>query len=183
MGLGFAKNDEPATGPNETKSPKQSPQLGGKSRQALGRLAQRIWAGGEVFIEGIVGLAGIQRGGALHVSWNVWCVAPEFGACPRKAAENYEHEAAAGGLSQRLVLAGASWLYARIQLVALRAGKKFAIAICALRPKKRDFLSSRSGLNRRGRVAGCCIADAKSHRDAPRRLFFAAQPGNTVGAG
>jgi len=50
----------------------------------LGRLAQRIWAGGEVFIEGIAGLAGIQRGGAVHVSWNVWCVAPELGTSHRK---------------------------------------------------------------------------------------------------
>jgi len=49
-----------------------------KNGRVLGRLAQRIWAGGEVFIEGIAGLAGIQWGGAVHVSWNVWCVAPEF---------------------------------------------------------------------------------------------------------
>jgi hypothetical protein len=70
--------------------------------------------------------------GAVNVSWNVWCVAPEFSTFPRKAVENYEHEAAAGGLSRKLVLAGASWLYARIQLVAIRAGKKFAMP--CLRP-------------------------------------------------
>jgi len=74
----------------------------------LGRLAQRIWAGGEVLIEGIAGLAGIQRGGAVHVSWNVWCVAPEFSTFPRKAVENYEHEAAAGGIVTK---AGTCWRF------------------------------------------------------------------------
>ena len=155
-----------------------------KTREGFGQACSAYMGGLRSFIEGIAGLAGIQWGAGqytFHGTSGAWHLSSA--RFPGKPSKTMSTKRQPGELSRRLVLAGASWLYARIQLVALRAGKKFAIAICALRRKKRDFLSSRSGLNRRGRVAGCCIADAKSHRDALRRLFFAAQPGNTVGAG
>ena len=54
-----------------------------KTREGFGQACSAYMGGRRSFIEGIAGLAGIQRGGAVHVSWNVWCVAPEFSKkCP-----------------------------------------------------------------------------------------------------
>jgi hypothetical protein len=98
-----------------------------KTREGFGQACSAYMGGRRSFIEGIAGLAGIQRGGAVHVSWNVWwnvrCMAPEFGTFPRKAVENYEHEAAAGGIVTK---AGTCWRFVLVRsspLPCLRPGE------------------------------------------------------------
>ncbi len=107
------------------------------------------------FIEGIAGLAGIQWGAGqytFHGTSGAWHLSSA--RFPGKPSKTMSTKRQPGGLSRRLVLAGASWLYARIQLVAIRAGKKFAMPY--LRPGECTFY----------RCMKCVPADMHRYRTA-----------------
>ena len=109
-----------------------------KTREGFGQACSAYMGGLRSFIEGIAGLAGIQWGAGqytFHGTSGAWHLSSA--RFPGKPSKTMSTKRQPGELSRRLVLAGASWLYARIQLVAIRAGKKFAMPY--LRPGECTF--------------------------------------------